>query len=566
MDTHILDESEKIVAGLKDIFSVQQAAQFMFERKTGIAVILEYIRARDWPWTGQKMAKDTPELIPLIWAVFHSGSQNAIRMVWDIHPTKCFPQLYNCYNPNCHRSHLHIVKEGGITLGGCARTFVTVSNRRYEVNEKTPEYCSIFGLPDDCFDPGFEKRMLDGLHGYDQTELWCFERTEYISQKVAPSVNLRFMKGEFLPSKYYIYVDTPEHFLKGIYTSNELKALSSELWYTSGRELIEEMDLDNDDFGFRFEEQAVYYLRKKLIYEFVRLFLLLSNRESFSRFEITGSPKLRLDTAKQVESSLQDILNRERKDKELYINGLTSALESHVGFQAFRSSRFMVLDVEYVHVPYPTDEARIFNFPCIFSSIIWRGVREGLAVDTNLLVLPCHFCTQPCSLLKRNMFSYKCLSHAFDFVEKQGTLVEGLLSTYDNFRIFTYGRSDMFQLEQGRTFFSDSFEILKYVRRNRKRAKRIVDISEDLSHPDKSLAEIEHDILERWLVGWTRSAPKVNVNSRIMTRYCDSEKWQKRYSEAINSCQQDTISAFLYLIYKRYRLSDAPIALYPANF
>jgi len=65
---------------------------------------------------------------------------------------------------------------------------------------------------------------------------------------------------------------------------------------------------------------------------------------------------------------------------------------------------------------------------------------------------------------------------------------------------------------------------------------------------------------------WTRRTPKVNVNSRIMTRYYDSEEWQKRYSEAINSCQQDAISAFLYLIYKRYRLNDAPIALYPANF
>jgi hypothetical protein len=565
MDTQVLDGSEKIVAGLKDIFSVSQAAQFMFERSAGIVVILEYIKARDWPWTAQKMTKDASEQIPLIWAVFHPESQKSIRMVWDVHPTKCFPERYNSCNPNRHRSHLHVEKEDGITLAGCARTYVTVSNRRYEVNVKTPEYCSIFGLPDDCFDPGFEKRMLEVLHGYDRTKLWCFERTEYISQNVEPTVKLHFMKGEFLPSKYYIYVDTPEHFLKGIYTSRELEALSSALWYTSGRELIEEMDLDNEDFGFRFEEQALYYLRKKLIYEFVRQFLLLGNSKSFSRFKVAGSPALRLDAAEQVVSSLQEIISGERRDKELYINRLTSRLKGCIDFQALKSSRFMVMDVEYLHVPYPTDETRFFNFPCIFSNIIWRGIREGLAVDTNLLVLPCHFCAQPCSFLKRAMFSYDCLSHAFAFVEKQGVLVEGLLSAYDNFRIFTYGRSDVFQLEQGRTFFSGSFERLKYVRRNRKRTKRIVDISEDLSHPDKSLAEIEHDVLEQWLAGWTRRAQKVNVNSRIMTRYHDSKGWRKRYSEAINSCQLDAVSAFLYLLYKRYRISSTPITLNPSD-
>ena len=42
-------------------------------------------------------------------------------------------------------------------------------------------------------------------------------------------------------------------------------------------------------------------------------------------------------------------------------------------------------------------------------------------------------------------------------------------------------------------FFSDSFEKRRYERRNRKRAQRIVDISEDLSVPEKSLSEIEQD-------------------------------------------------------------------------
>ena len=48
-------------------------------------------------------------------------------------------------------------------------------------------------------------------------------------------------------------------------------------------------------------------------------------------------------------------------------------------------------------------------------------------------------------------------------------------------------------------------------------------------------------------------------------RYCNSEEWRKRYSEAINSCHLDTVSAFLYLLYKRYRISNAPITLHPAK-
>lgn len=93
-----------------------------------------------------------------------------------------------------------------------------------------------------------------------------------------------------------------------------------------------------------------------------------------------------------------------------------------------------------------------------------------------------------------------------------------MLSKYEGFKIYTYGRSDIFQLEQGSDFFSDSFERHRYERRNRKRAQRIVDISEDLSVPDTALSEIEHEVLTKWLVGWSRKEGKVNVNTRFMTR------------------------------------------------
>ena len=81
---------------------------------------------------------------------------------------------------------------------------------------------------------------------------------------------------------------------------------------------------------------------------------------------------------------------------------------------------------------------------------------------------------------------------------------------------------------------------------------------EDLSVPDKRLSEIEDEILEKWLKGWSREEEKVHVSPRFMTQY-SSSNWETNYSEAINSCMLDTISAFLYLIYKKYRVDNTTL-------
>jgi len=356
-----------------------------------------------------------------------------------------------------------------------------------------------------------------------------------------------------------MYIDTPEHFLKGIYGSKQLENFSGELWYSTGRELIEDMNLDNKEFGFRFEEQANYYIRKRLIYEFARLSLLLMKRDSFSSFSVTTTPKLCLDNEQEIKDSIDSIIMTIKGDKERHAFEVISKIHRYIDFQSFRNSRFMVTDVEYMHIPYPTgNAARFFNFPCIFSNIIWRGVREGLSIKTNVFVIPCHFCEQPCGFFKKKFFNYNCMAHSFEFIEKQASLVEEMLLKHAGFKIFTYGRSDIFQLEQGSDFFSDSFDKRRYERRNRKRAQRIVDISEDLSVPEKALNEIEQEVLEKWLVGWTRKESKVNVNPRFMTKYGHS-KWKANYTQAISSCVLDTISSFLYLIYKKYRIGNIPV-------
>jgi len=556
MEESKIEESERSFSELKEILSASTAAGFLFKNSIGIVVILDFIKAHDWPFRGQSFINEPTEKIPLVWAILTASDSHNLRMVWDIHPTKCFPIRYNQHNPNAKEYLMPVIKEQSGTLGGCSRTFVNISNRRYEVNEKTPQYCSIFGLPDDCYDPYFEKRMLDTLMRYGELDIWCFERTAYTAEKLDPQIRLHYMKGEFLPSRYFMYKDTPEHFLKGVNSSKQLESLSGELWYSSGRELIEEMNLDNNEYGFRFEEQARYYIRKRLIYEFARLSLLLMKRDSFSSFSFVTAPKLCLDNEQEVQTCLENITMAINRDKERHVFEILSKINKYIDFQSFKNSRFMVMDVEYIHVPYPTgSSARFFNFPCIFSNVIWQGVREGLSIKTNVFVIPCHFCEQTCGLFKKKLFKYDCLAYGFECIEKQSSLVEEMLSKHNGFKIYTYGRSDVFQLEQGSDFFSDSFERRRYERRNRKRAQRIVDISQDLSIPDKALDEIEHEILERWLVGWNREKVKVNVNSRFMKRY-ESSRWEANYYEAINSCLSDTVSAFLFLIFQKYKGDD----------
>lgn len=559
-----LIKEKKILSQLEGILSPSDVANFLFEHNIGIIIILYYIKAKEWPWKGEPLVNEPVEKIPIIWAVFNAIDNKHIKMIYDIHPTKCFPQRYNRYNPNAENNSMQLTKGWGGTLAGC-RKFVKISDRIYDVFEKTPEYCSIFGIPDDCYDPEFEKRMVSALTHYKELELWCFEKTEYVREKLEPAISFHYMKGEFLPSKHFLYKDTIDHFLKGIFRASELDGLNSELWYLSSKEFIEEMNLNNSDFCFRFEEEAIYYIKKRLIYEFTRLFLLLKNRDSFSSFVSSGPSRLDLYKETKVQVNLEHSVNKIISETNSYLNSVMNTIGRCIDTRAFKSLRFMVVDAEYVHVLYPKENERTFNFPCIFSSILWLGARDGFKTNVNVFILPCHFCDLDCLDFKNKRIKFDCLAYGHEFIDKQISMVEELFTRYEGFKIYSYGRSDVFQLEQAGHFFSDSFEIHRYERRNRKRLQRIVDVSEDLSMSEKSLLDIENEILKRWLVGWSREKEKFNVNNRFMIRF-DSPRWENSYNEAINSCIGDALSAFLYLIYKKYRVNDNSIAfLKPTN-
>lgn len=535
---------------VKGLLSFEAAASFLRERTEAILVVLNHVKATDWPWKGLHFANNPVTRIPLTWGLFRAIDDSTIVMSYDVHSTKCMPKRYNESNPNSNSSRMPIHQIRGRTLAGCCRSFVMLKGRRYEVAQKTPEYCSAFGLPDDCYDPDFEQRMIDQLVSHNNLKIWCLEQTDFLTEEWSKPLSLSYMKGEFLPAKHFIYKDTAAHFLKGIYEAKKLESLNSEVWYSSGRELINEMNLEIQGTGFRFEEQAEYFIRKRMVFEFLRLLLILMNRSAFSSFVAKGPARLKIDREQEVRRHMGSISDAVKREGGEFLSSSLASSRGVVLPRSLKNARFIVMDIEHVHVAYPYEVGRTFNFPAMFSSLIWEGTRTGLTADLSALVLPCHFCSTSCKDFSRSALHFDCLSFALDFVERQTSYIQDLLLRYDGFQIYTYGRSDPFQLEQADSFFSDSYDLRLYARRNRKTQRRIVDITRDLAVPGTSLQQIEDAVLRKSLSGWSRKAAKVNFNTRFMMKY-DSPRWETAYYEAMTSCMLDTVSAFLYLVHLR---------------
>jgi hypothetical protein len=213
------------------------------------------------------------------------------------------------------------------------------------------------------------------------------------------------------------------------------------------------------------------------------------------------------------------------------------------------------MDVEYTHVRYPTENSeKTFNFPSIFSSIFWGGSRLGVITDINIFQLPCHFCDVTCEDFESHYLKFDCLIAGHQFINRQISLIEKMLATFEGLKIFSYGKSDIFQLEQGSNFFSNSFEHKEFERRNRKLKKRLTEISLDLAEPQASLEEIENKYLKNWIPGWSREK-HLKINKRIMTKK-GSPNWESNYYDALKTCMRDTISAFYFLLYKNYKLEQ----------
>jgi hypothetical protein len=155
---------------------------------------------------------------------------------------------------------------------------------------------------------------------------------------------------------------------------------------------------------------------------------------------------------------------------------------------------------------------------------------------------------------------FNCIYFAKSFVAKQTTFFDENLAKFSSFKNYSYGNGDFKQLEHSDNFFINSFDARVYYRRNRKQPLSIVKLAQDISVADKSLTKIEEEILKKWMIGWSRQGAHVNVN-RNFTTLISKDDFTKRYTDAIETCVSDSISAFLYLLYRDYRLNDDPIKI-----
>ena len=546
-------QEEKIFSNI-DIFNIKETAIFMNKNNYGILILLDFIKANDWPIKGEAFTNENPKIIPIIWSFFYVDKNGNILMEYDIHPMKCFPNRFMKNNTNSKIHPITVIKElmGNryVTSGACRNT-VHINKRKCIILEKNPEYCSIFGIPHDCYDKDFEVRTKKALESHKDITCWAFCKNDYIETNTKDILNVKYMKNEFLPKNRFFYNEHPSEFLKAIFSNTELENLNKEISYSSGKDIIDEMNFDYK-YGFRYEEVAEYFIKKRLIYEFIREILLLKNKESFSTFA-TKPPSFNFDKYKEISERIDKIVKKIETNSNFYIRYLLNEMLKNkiLNQNKLKNSRFMVFDIEYLPVTYPTDRIGTINFPCIFSNIIWEGIKEGFKTEIVVYLIPCHICKEPCKEFSSNKLKFNCISNTNFFISKQIEKIEKLLTIYDGFKIYSYGRSDIHQLEQSEYFFSDSDKYYGFKRKNRKKIQRIIDIAEDLSIKNVSLEEIEKNILEKWLLGWSRKTKNINKNNRFMTKYI-ANNWESNYTTVINACVEDSISALLFLIHRDY--------------
>jgi uncharacterized protein YqgV (UPF0045/DUF77 family) len=545
---------------LKDTaFSGDELSEFLSSEKKGIILILSYIKAKQWPYYRVHFNNEDPEKIFLLLAYLYSDENKKLNLLLDIHPMKCFPSLYNTNNEHKIEYQLQEYKIKNLTLGGC-RNIVNIGGKEYTI--KQHDYCSAFGLPDDCFSKKFGQSFFETLKNCKDYEIWCFEKNNILQENIPHNISIKFMKDEFLPKKSFFYIDISAKFLTLLFNSKKLSKINECYWYQNGKEFIRERNYRHSEYGLRFEETTIEFIKKKVIFELIRQLLLIKNKDHFKAFSIQNKIKYDEDEKKDVEEKIDKIKFQIQTEYEKYLESLLEMIKPKLNLNKLRSARFLVMDVEFIKVTYPTrithKNTRTYQFPCIFSSIIWNG--KTVEIDLNIFTIPCHYCKKNCKNIKKHRTNHGCIHFAQPFVQKQVTFIEKLLATNESFKIFSYGKSDFNQLEYSDNFFTDSFESRKYHRKNRKRDLDLTKIAQDISKPETSLAEIEEDILMKWLVGWSRAEEHVNVNRNFTTRASEPE-FSEKYRKAIETCVVDSISAFLYLLYKDYKKDDRPIKL-----
>jgi len=543
-------------------FSPEDLSNYLFSNNCCVSLVLTFDKAQHWPFLRTRFVDQRVENIPVLWAILFAKSQTQIGLLWDIHPMKCFPTLYISNNPNYSKYKIPPLQKnnGSSTLSGCTRFVVNISGKEY--SGRQPEYCSAFGLPDDCFDPNFGKKYITALEQFKGQSIWFLENSVFLQNNCSERISKQCMKDTFLPRQYFFYIDSSAQFLSGIFSTAEMAEINRNFWYPNGHDFIKERDYHNSGRPFRFEESSIATIKNKVIFELIRLSLLLKNQDKFRVFTIRDTPQFNEERKNRSELCIKEIIAEVKSENEQKCNSTIQSLIPHLDQTQLKRADFLVLDVEFYSVNYPTQspikDPRVFKFSCIYSSIYWNSKSRSAEVDINVLNLPCHFCEKPCRENKKHSLKFDCTYFANSFVNKQTTFFKEKLAECNSLKLYSYGNGDFKQLEHSDNFFINSYNARMYYRKNRKKPLRIIHLAEDVSIPDTRLATIEKDIIKPWLIGWARQGNHVNVNRNFSTPFSNQD-FKKRYHDAIETCVADSMSTFLYLLYRDYRLNDKPI-------
>lgn len=543
-------------------FSAEELSEFLFSKKVCLALVLSFDKAKQWPLLRTHFKNERIENIPIFWALLYSDSKKQVNLLLDIHPMKCFPTFYTTSNENHRKYPIPIEKKQDKTLCGCPRYIVNIAGKEYPGNQSI--YCSAFGLPDDCYNPQFGENFIKVLNDFKVGDIWFFENNGFIENFCPKTIPIHNMKEEFLPRQCFFYNDTSSKFLSGLFHNQKLTSINENFWYSNGKDFIKERNYIKSGHNFRFEEYSLKIIKEKATYELIRLLLLLKHQDQFKAFSIGVMPRYDKKVKISADTSISEIVERIKSDNQTKLNRLLKVIGPNLDLTRLKNSNFLVMDAEFITVFYPVKrtnkDARSFKFPCIFVSIIWHGQSRTAEIDINVLTLPCHYCKETCREIKKHSLKFNCIYFSNSFVAKQTKFFEENLAKFSSFKIFSYGKGDFKQLEHSDNFFINSFDARVYYRRNRKQPLSIVKLAQDISIADTRLTKVEEGILKKWIIGWSRQGTHANVNKNFTTLITKKD-FTKRYADAIETCVSDSITAFLYLLYRDYRLNDNPIKI-----
>lgn len=532
-----------------ELIKFNDAFSLLNKNKIVLLLVLTHFKAENWPVLNKKLENDKVE-IPILYGLMYVDGKNKIKFEYDFSLGKCLPNYYNSLFPT---NKLSLIEESvkGTTQNrsGCGIYPVKVNKQAYSSDFNT--YCSVFGVPDDCYYFDFEKIMIEKLRTFEKYQIYCYDETEYIQNSLS-EFNISFIK-DFLPSKYYYFNSSANMYLRTLYSRSKLSKFDEIKWYSDGYLLIKAFDIDGDSKDiYKYENYAIYQIRRKTLLELTRYLLLIHNKKNFEKFEPKSSPPLDLALKNKIESKCNSIIEDLEKSKLEYLNSLINKYEDIIDLSKMKKKRFIVIDDEFIRVSHPYIKSKKTNIPSIICNIIWHGVRKGFEIKINLFIIPCYYCknVEECRNFRHNEIKHECSIHSEGFITKQKEFIQKALESYSGCKLYSYGRSDFDEIEHLLIFFSNGFEKQLFSRKNRKLSKRIVNIAESISKKD-SLENIEKMVISPYFSGWKRPKEKINITKSFFT-ISNLPNWKENLTESIDACLNDVISALMLLIIEKF--------------